>query len=158
MSEVAIRRARASDEAALGRLGGALLRLHHTLDPQRFIHVDEPEEGYGAFLVSQLGDPDSVVLVAERDGAVVGYVFAGLEPLSWKELRDACGFVHDVCVDEKARGLGVGAQLMHAAIGWLREHDAPRVVLWSAVRNPGAQRLFERLGFRHTMTEMTLEL
>ena len=27
------------------------------------------------------------MLVAEVDGAVVGYVYAGIEPLSWKELR-----------------------------------------------------------------------
>jgi RimJ/RimL family protein N-acetyltransferase len=32
------------------------------------------------------------------------------------------------------------------------------VVLWSADRNEAAQRLFERLGFRTTMVEMTKEL
>ena len=34
----------------------------------------------------------------------------------------------------------------------------PRVVLWSAAGNTGAQRLFDRRGFRSTMVEMTLEL
>jgi RimJ/RimL family protein N-acetyltransferase len=32
------------------------------------------------------------------------------------------------------------------------------VVLGTAERNPAAQRLFEKLGFRRTMIEMTLEL
>ena len=40
----------------------------------------------------------------ERGGAAVGYVFAGIEPFSWKELRDAAGFVHDIVVDERNAG------------------------------------------------------
>jgi RimJ/RimL family protein N-acetyltransferase len=31
-------------------------------------------------------------------------------------------------------------------------------MLWTAERNAGAQRLFERLGFRRTMIEMTREV
>jgi RimJ/RimL family protein N-acetyltransferase len=31
-------------------------------------------------------------------------------------------------------------------------------MLWTAEPNAGAQRLFERLGFRRTMVEMTKEL
>lgn len=153
-----VRLAVPSDEAALGRYGGALMRLHHRLDPQRFITTERPEQGYGRFLVSQLSDPESVVLVAEREGQVVGYAFAALEPMSWKELRAACGFLHDVYVDEPARQAGVGRQLVVEAIRWLAAHGAPRVVLGSAAGNAAAQRLFTALGFRQTMVEMTLEL
>ena len=158
MESVTIRPATAADEPALGRFGGALMRLHHHFDPQRFILTHRPEAGYGRFLVTELEDPESVVLVAEQEGEVVGYVFAGLEPMSWKELRAACGFVHDVYVDERARGAGAGAMLVRAAVEWLAAHGAPRVVLWSAASNDPARHLFERLGFRHTMVEMTLEI
>lgn len=157
MSDVAIRPATAADEAALGRYGGALMRLHYGLDPQRFIRVDDPEAGYGRFLVSQLGKPASVVLVAERAGEVVGYAYASLVPIDWMELRAACGYLHDVFVDERARGQGAGERLTREAIDWLEAHGAPRVVLMSAEKNPTAQRLFERLGFRRTMVEMTRE-
>jgi ribosomal protein S18 acetylase RimI-like enzyme len=154
-----IRRATDADASALGRLGGMLLRAHHTFDPRRFMAPgDDPESGYAWFLRTQLDDDEVAVLVAEREGAVVGYVFAGLEPLSWKELRDACGFIHDVAVDEAGRRAGVATALMEAAIEWLRGRGAPRVVLWTAERNPAAQRLFEKLGLRRTMIEMTREL
>jgi GNAT superfamily N-acetyltransferase len=157
MPEITIRQALASDEAALGRFGAALMRLHHAFDPRRFIRTEHPEAGYGRFLVSQLDDPECVVLVAETDGEVVGYAFAGLEPMSWKELREACGFVHDVYVDERARARGAGERLVRAAIAWLEARGAPRVVLWSAAQNGPARRLFDRIGFRHTMVEMALE-
>jgi ribosomal protein S18 acetylase RimI-like enzyme len=155
--EITIRPAGPSDEQVLGRLGGALMRQHHAFDARRFIQVDEPEDGYGRFLVGQLRDDDCVVLVAEQKGAVIGYVYAGLEPMSWKELRAACGFVHDVCVDEGARRSGAGEKLVREAIRWLEAKGSPRVMLWSAAQNEGAQRLFEKLGFRRTMVEMTRE-
>jgi ribosomal protein S18 acetylase RimI-like enzyme len=88
---------------------------------------------------------------------VVGYVYAGLEPQSWKELRDAAGFVHDVVVEEGARGQGIGERLVDEAARWLEQRGVPRVLLWTAEANAPAQRLFARLGFRRTMIEMTRE-
>lgn len=147
------------DAAALGELGALLLRTHYAFDADRFMPPGRnPETGYGSFLTSQLGDPDVTVLVAERSGQVVGYVYAGLEPRSWKELRDACGFIHDVAVRDAERRAGIAAALVEAAIEWLRERGAPRVMLWTAEKNQAAQQLFDRLGFRRTMVEMTRAL
>jgi len=135
------------------------MRTHYAFDPARFMSPDEgAEDGYAGFLGSQLRATDAVVMVAEIEGVVVGYVYAGIEPLSWKELRDEAGFVHDLLVSADARNSGAGRQLLDAAIDWLRQRGMPRVVLWTAARNAGAQRLFERRGFRSTMVEMTLEL
>ena len=154
-----VRRATEGDAPALGRLGGMLLRAHYAFDPQRFIAPGaDPEGGYEWFLRSQLNEEDAAVFVAERGGVVIGYVFAALEPISWKELREACGFIHDLAVEDAGRRGGVATALMEAAMAWLRSRGAPRVVLGTAERNPAAQRLFEKLGFRRTMIEMTREL
>lgn len=154
-----IRRARREDLPALGRLGALLMRTHHEFDAKRFMQPgDDPEGGYAWFLGTQLRDPDVAVFVAERSGEVVGYVYAGLEPQSWKELREACGFIHDIVVGDTGRRLGVATSLMEMAMAWLRERGAPRVVLWTAEPNEAAQRLFAKVGFRRTMIEMTREL
>jgi GNAT superfamily N-acetyltransferase len=158
---VVVRRAEHRDLPALGRLGAALMRTHYEFDAKRFLSPgdgDEAERGYSSFLGSQLDDPDAVVFVAERGGAILGYAFAAIEPLSWKDLRDESGFLHDLLVTDEARGAGIGTQLLEAAIGWLRERGMPRVVLGTAAKNEGARHLFERRGFRATMIEMTLEL
>jgi GNAT superfamily N-acetyltransferase len=152
-----IRPARSADQAALGPLGAALMRQHHASDPRRFLLTDHPEAGYGRFLVSQLSEPDCLVLVAEDAGQVVGYVFAQLMPISWKDLRGPCGFVHDVYVLERARRQGVGKGLLRAAIDWTRSNGRSQIVLWSKSGNESAQRLFAQLGFRDTMVEMTLD-
>jgi GNAT superfamily N-acetyltransferase len=156
---VGIRRAAAGDLPSLGALGASLLRTHHAFDPLRFMSPGEnPESGYAWFLGTQLNEEDVAVFVAEQSGRIVGYVYASLEPQSWKELREAAGFIHDVVVVPEAQRHGVAAALIDAACQWFRSVGAPRVVLWTAEKNEGAQRLFTRLGFRRTMIEMTREL
>jgi ribosomal protein S18 acetylase RimI-like enzyme len=160
MSDMTIRRAARSDLPALGRMGALLMRTHYAFDQKRFLEPGtNADEGYAWFLGEQLkDDANAVVLVAERAGEVIGYVYAALEPISWKELRDSCGFIHDIVVEERGRRSGVATAMMEAAMAWLKEHGAPRVVLGTAEQNEGAQRLFSRLGFRRTMVEMTKEL
>jgi GNAT superfamily N-acetyltransferase len=154
-----IRRAEPRDVPALGRLGAMLMRAHFAFDAQRFLAPgDNPDEGYARFLHSQLPDENVSVFVAERGGEIIGYVYAGLEPQSWRELRDFAGFIHDIVVEEGARRTGAATALIDAAIAWIRSRGAPRVILWTADQNTGAQQLFDRLGFRRTMIEMTREL
>jgi ribosomal protein S18 acetylase RimI-like enzyme len=159
MTDYLIRPATSHDLDALGRLGAILMRAHFAFDNDRFMRPGaDAEGGYAWFLGTQLDDPESLVLVAERQGVVIGYLYAGIEPLSWKELRERAGFIHDVLVDEWSRRLGIAEALLDAAITWLKEKDVPRVILWTAAPNEQAQRLFARKGFRMTMFEMTLEL
>ena len=66
--------------------------------------------------------------------------------------------MHDIFVDEHARREGAGAQLLRAAVDWIRSQGRTQVVLWTKTKNDHAQDLFAKLGFRHTMTEMTLDV
>lgn len=159
VSDLAIRPATVADLPALGRLGALLVDTHHGFDPLRFIAAGpQTEGGYASFLRTQLGRPDAVVLVAEWEGEVIGYVYAGVEGFDWMALRGPAGVVYDILVDPARRGRGVGRMLLDAALEALRERGAPRAVLSTAESNAAAQRLFARAGFRRTMIEMTCEL
>jgi ribosomal protein S18 acetylase RimI-like enzyme len=63
--------------------------------------------------------------------------------------------VHDLVVDETARGAGLGTALLEEAARWLAARGMPQIILGTAQSNTAAQRLFARLGFRRTMIEMT---
>lgn len=156
---VTIRPALPADVVALGKLGSLLMRVHYDFDPQRFI-APQPgvEQGYGAFLKSQLKDPNVIVLVAERSGEIIGYAYAGVEGWDYMALRGPAGVLHDIVVDPGQQGQGVGRMLLDAALMALKARGAPRVVLSTANRNEAAQRLFAQAGFRRTMIEMTREL
>ena len=73
----------------------------------------------------------------------------------------ACGDVHDepdnadrqvigMWVAPHARHRGVGAALLSAVVDRARGEGAPGVVLWVAVDNAAARRLYESLGFVDT--------
>ncbi len=153
-----IRRARSGDLARLGRLGALLVEAHHALDPQRFLApTDATPAGYASFLGTKLEDPDAAVLVADRDGDVVGYAYAEVEGYDYMSLRGPAGVLHDVVVDPGHRHRGIGRRLAEASLAYLRSRGAPRVILSTAERNEAAQRLFAGMGFRRTMIEMTRE-
>jgi ribosomal protein S18 acetylase RimI-like enzyme len=157
--DVRVRPGTPADAAALGKLGALLVRIHHDFDPQRFIAATpQTEQGYGAFLGTQSHAPNVIVLVAERDGDVVGYSYSGIEGRDYMSLRGPAGVVYDIVVDPAHRRNGVGRTLLDATLAALRERGAPRVVLSTAEQNESAQRLFARAGFRRTMVEMTREL
>ena len=156
---VTIRPATPADLPAIGRLGALLVRVHHDFDPDRFIAATpQTEQGYASFLGTQLAEPNTVILVAERAGAVLGYAFAGVEGRDYMSLRGPAGVLYDIVVDPAHRGRGVGRMLLDATLAALKARGAPRVVLSTAERNEPAQRLFARAGFRRTMIEMTREL
>jgi ribosomal protein S18 acetylase RimI-like enzyme len=156
---ITVRPALPADQEALGRLGTLLVAEHHEFDPERFI-APEPDtpQRYGRFLVSHLAGEERMVLVADREGAVIGYVFFGVEGFDYMVLRGPAGAIYDLVVDPDHRRQGIGRILMDAALTELARRGAPRAVLSTAEKNHGAHQLFEREGFRRTMIEMTREL
>jgi ribosomal protein S18 acetylase RimI-like enzyme len=156
---VKIRPATPADIPTLGRLGALLVRTHHDLDSKRFIAATPgTEKAYGSFLGTQADEPNIIVLVAEQDGHVIGYTYAGVEGTDYMSLRGPAGVLYDIVVDPAHRKQGVGRMLLEATIDALKARGSPRVVLSTAERNESAQRLFDRAGFRRTMIEMTREL
>ncbi|MFL5344531.1 MAG: GNAT family N-acetyltransferase [Hyalangium sp.] len=155
---IIVRPARASDADALGRMGAALVQQHHEFDTQRFLLPDDVESGYRWWLSKEMKSKDAVVLVAKREGEVVGYLYGRVEARDWSTLRDRHGGLHDIWVDESARGTGAGRLLAEAALRRFAELGAPRVILMSATKNESAQKFFAKLGWRPTMVEMTREI
>ena len=155
MTDVHVRAMTKADLTRVGELAGALVRLHHGWDTRRFFLVDGVEEGYRWFFSRELGKPGVVLLVAEVEGVIAGYVYGSLEERDWAKLLDAHGAIHDVYVADTHRRGGVARALMQSAIAALEGQGASQVVLSSATPNTQAQALFASMGFRPTMIEMT---
>jgi hypothetical protein len=85
---VKLRPATPGDEEALGRLGRLLVAEHHEFDGERsLMRRGDITAAYGRFRASQLSREEAVVLVADRDGNVVGYVVGALQCTPRPEAR-----------------------------------------------------------------------
>ena len=100
-----------------------------------------------------MADPRARGWLAETDGPVAGFATAGdistggAGDLPHPDIRPGDGELKRLYVREAAKGTGLAARLMEAALGWL-ERDGPRPVwlsVWS--QNHRAQRFYTRYGF-----------
>src|SRR4051794_2377467 len=107
-----IRPMRKADLDAVSKLAGQLVRQHHGFDAKRFLLTEDPEGGYAWWFAKQLKDGETVLLVAESEGAIAGYFYGGLMERDWARLLDAHGAVHDIFVDPRFRRRGIASELM----------------------------------------------
>ncbi len=99
---------------------------------------------------------ESAILVAEGDGALLG--FCQLYP-GWCSVAAARIFVlYDLFVDAGVRRAGVGRALMLAAQAFGREAGAVRLDLSTARTNTRAQALYESLGWQRDEVYLTYSL
>ncbi|MEV5984030.1 GNAT family N-acetyltransferase [Streptomyces sp. NPDC052051] len=131
-----IRHATLDDEEALSRLDRATWSPLHAVQPR-------PEPPYKPFFDGRRAVRD--YLVAELDGAVVGYIVL-VVPTSL-----ACNAhvrqIQGLAVAEEARGAGVGRALLRAAQDEARRLGARRLTLRVLGHNTPARRLYESEGF-----------
>jgi len=102
-----------------------------------------------AALERLLAEPNlGVVLVARRDGRVVGSVTL-LRTIS-TALGGEVGLLEDLIVGPTDRGNGTGRALLDGCAAFAATQDWRRVSLLTDHDNHGAQRLYSRHGYLHS--------
>ncbi|WP_449446319.1 N-acetyltransferase family protein [Thermomonas brevis] len=94
---------------------------------------------------------ESTVLVAKREGAIVG--FAQLYPM-FSSVRTAKTWIlNDLYVDAGARRQGVARRLLDAAAAFAREDGAAGIALETARDNDAARALYRAAGWQEDATQ-----
>jgi GNAT superfamily N-acetyltransferase len=136
-----IRPAREADLPALVLLLGELFSIEQDFRP-------DPERQRRG-LVLMLADPRSrMVLVAERDGRVIGMVTGQLVVSTAEGAPSA--LVEDMIVEAAERGLGLGRALLETVERWAVEQGATRLQLLADRDNAPARAFYARLGWSET--------
>jgi GNAT superfamily N-acetyltransferase len=149
---VAIRRA---TEADLPRIVELLQQL--TLDEPREDVADPLPAPYRAAFARIDGDPAQHLLVAERDGRVVGTLVVVLIP-NLSHRAKPWAVAENVVVDGEARGRGVGEALLREATTIARRAGCFKLSLTSNKARSEAHRFYGRLGFRATHEGFRIDL
>lgn len=137
-------------------LVGKICALHEAWDAERFAVKANVVEMYRGWLIARASDPRSVLMVAEREGRIVGYIVGTIEPEIAIYWTPECGWIHDLWVEETYRQEGVGRQLVMLAVERFKALGVAQIRLQTAVANDAAQVLFQTCGFRASTIEMLL--
>lgn len=112
------------------------------------------------FLEKTISNDDSDIIVYENDGIVVGFVLlqAKVRPDFDFMLPGKFCYIMDVMVTATDRNQGFGTALMNSAKDWAKEQNCSFINLDVLVNNPGAIKLYEKLGFIPKAQEMYCKL
>ncbi len=141
-----IRAARPDDIPDLVRLWRDLLAYHRGIGERDVRVGPAPSEGR-QFIKDHIGSRERLCLVAESDGATVGFLIATMRVRSPAFGGWRYGHIYDAYVEASARGRGAGTALVEAAFRWFRHHGARRVQLQVRARNRLGTRFWRGLGF-----------
>ncbi|MBC7655809.1 MAG: GNAT family N-acetyltransferase, partial [Frankiaceae bacterium] len=111
-----------------------------------FYHCEPAPEKARAFILDRLSRQDSVIFLAEFDGACLGFI--QLYP-AFASLSMAPNWVlNDLYVEPAGRGKGVATALMEAARQLAVDTGAAEIFLQTARDNRTAQALYAGLGYQ----------
>ena len=138
-----VRRARVDDADAIERV-----RTDTWRDAYRGLMPDSLLDRLGydatrrrAFMAALA--PDEFVLVAEVEGAVVGFCLGGRSRSPDVSFR---GEVYAIYVLPQSHGRGIGRALMQAAAKEFLERDLHSMIIWVLRENAPSRRFYERMG------------
>ena len=145
---LSVRRATGNDIPAILRLLVQVNMVHHNGRPDLF---KGPTTKYTADeLAAIIADDETPVFVCVDGGdAVLGHGFCVMQHAGGQlmEEHDTL-YIDDICVEESARGLGVGRALYAHILDYARARGCYNVTLNVWTCNPGAMAFYEKLGMK----------
>jgi len=116
--------------------------------------LSKTDDEVASFFGKQIRSTRTLVLLAKSaNAAVVGYICAGFER---NVPGKPTGFIRDLALADHADGEDLGSRLVAAAIGWFTYQGANDIRVQALPSDEGAQKLFEKNGFRAAVVEMQL--
>ncbi|MGC8668210.1 MAG: GNAT family N-acetyltransferase [Chthonomonadales bacterium] len=141
-----LRNGRRSDLPVLQQLWHQMMDLHRERDA-RFRFGADVDRDLKRHFLEAMASRQALVLVAEAEGAVVGYALGWLQNRRPIYPAGRYGFISDLFVLPQWRRRGIGRGLVAAILEWFAARDATDVELFVAHANPDARAFWAAMGF-----------
>ena len=155
---VTVRDAAEADLDRVGELWAEMVDYHCGFDSRFWRRKPDGAEIFQKWMAEAIDDEKRVLVVAEMDGRVVGFVHGHLTDAPPPMLDKISGTITDVAVTAGCRDCGVGKQMMAVVLDWFKARSAEDVSLMAALPNPRAIRFYESLGFERHLVSMRKSL
>ncbi|MCD7823594.1 MAG: GNAT family N-acetyltransferase [Oscillospiraceae bacterium] len=135
-----IRPAQLSDAPAIMSLLKQVGAVHQKIRPdiygERQVKYTEEE------ITKLFNDENAPVFVYEEDGKVLGHLFCATKNFA----KVKTFYIEDFCVDENARGKGIGTKLFEFAKAYAKEIGCHNLILCVWEGNDQAKAFYDKMG------------
>ncbi len=145
-----VREATQHDIDRVVELWAEMVDFHARYDP-RYLRKDGSEEGFADHLRRELGEADSLLLVAEIDGEVVGFLNGELLEYPPCFEHRSYGFIDNMAVSPRWQRGGLGRALLEKGMAWFSAKGVSTVEGRVLMSNPVAMEFWQKTGFEPYM-------
>lgn len=153
MQEVSIRRADLADRDSIMVLWKRLMEFHAPLDPYFAMTEDAPEK-FHSFLTDNLQQSDKIVMVAEINHKIIGYMMGMIMTSPPVFKMQKYGEITDAFVDDRLRKQGMGEKLFSKMKAWFAAQGLHRIDINAAAKNPISNKFWKKMGFAPYLNHM----
>ncbi len=142
-----IREAVPEDAEAVCLLWEELMDFHAEYD----VLYERTPKGVGIFrefFDETIEIEKGIVLVAEDQGKILGYLLGRIEEKLEIYVHADYGMIYDLSVTKSAQRQGVGEALFKASVDWFKSKGTPRIELNVASANPISTKFWEKQGLK----------
>ncbi len=153
-----IRKAEKKDIESIIQLLDDLERAHIVLDlsetERAFVQRAQDVKGIIKFGLEKALNKDHLLLVAESDGNIVGYLKAEIEKRSLTKLHDKKLYIRHIIILKQYRNKGIGTQFIKEAEKFAAAKNIPFITLKTSTKNKEALDFYKNLGFQDIYIEL----
>jgi GNAT superfamily N-acetyltransferase len=128
------------------------------LDPRLYELRPHAEALFRRWIGQMADDPRSMLLVAEEEGRIVGFLYSTMEKDAPIYLHDEYALVREWWVEPASRGRGVGRALIDRAAAELAGFGVRQLRVRAAAADADAAAMLEHCGFHSAVSEMVREV
>ncbi len=157
-SRILIRDARLIDLDGLVALWLKLAKHHQALHSELYENEAHSAATYRAWLRRQIESADSMLLVAEKDDRLVGYLLGRIGQRAPVYAIREVGMIHDLMVSQTVRRQGVAQALLTETKARFRRRGIFHLNVTYSPNNPEARGFWESQGFEPLLYEAYLSI
>ncbi len=134
-----------------------LVEHHGRLSPL-FTPAADSREKWSKYLAKKFSEKSTKLIVAQEDGAVVGFMLCMLSPNAPIFKERTLGIISDVYVRQERRRKGIAKEMLKVALRWFKKNRVKSVQLSVAAANFEARAVWGQLGFKPLMIQKRLDI
>jgi len=154
---IIVRKAKLADVPGIVSIAVKLMKYHVRLDGY-FALVDNVENVYLAYFRKCIKSSRKIILVAEYDKKIVGYVLGDIALRSPVYKIKRIGILSDMYVLESFRGKGIARLLLQMLFKWFKSKNISNVELSVHSGNVLGISVWDKCGFKGFMIKQRIKI